>query len=263
MSRFRDFLYLDDRTVESLLSGIEGGSFESIDEEWSHRGEMRSGSEPNEQSPCSSSQSTSQQKRRLMQNAEARFSRLWDAVKQDEDEGIVDSTTLGDDWSGAEEGQFCTFTGPLAVPPLISLLVASSDILNFGRLLERFNMLPSGVEDMTQLEMLTAAKEVLNEEFPAVLDFGNGSPRIIVLLETQWSRAKIDRYSGRAVIFGRISGKVDRGSSHPLLKLPGTASMQTMNRAQRRRADRAKSEAQSEMEIQGPALLVRALAVYQ
>ncbi|MFI5500983.1 hypothetical protein ACIA5E_18140 [Nocardia asteroides] len=263
MSRFRDFLYLDDRTVESLLSGVEGGSYESVDEEWSHRGETRSGSTPNEQSASSSSQSTSQQKRRLMQNAEARFSRLWDAVKQDEDEAIIDSTILSNDWNDAVEGQFCTFTGPLAVPPLVSILVASSDILNLGRLLERFNMLPSGIEDMAQLEMMTAAKEVLNEEFPAVVDFGTDSPKIIILLETEWSRAKIDRYNGRTAIFGRIIGKIDRGSSYPLLKIPGTSGMPKMNRAQRRQADRAKSETRNEMEIQGPALLVRALAVYQ
>ncbi|MBF6439272.1 DUF6414 family protein [Nocardia cyriacigeorgica] len=269
MSRFRDFLYIDGDTIESLLAGVEGGSYESVDERWRHSDKSRSltgaEAEPG-MSEDSTTVTLSEQRRRILQNAEARFTRLWETVNHDSDETVLDDRTdLSSLEHAATVGSFCMFTGRLYIPALLAVLSNATELQSVAQLLERWGALPPGSDDIVdKLDALTNAKDLLAESFPITLQLGSQRPTVILPLQPQKSRISINQFIGQATVFGRVVDNIDSDSSYALLTLPGAAHLPKMSRQQRRRAERDKSAtSEAPTEVRGPALVVKPLAIFQ
>ncbi len=269
LSRFRDFLYLDDRIVESLLSGIEGGHYESVDEKLTSStgggGKIEGGMSGVASAGINRDTARSSETQRvLLQNAEARFSRLWDEIAKDKDESVLEcDTSAANPWADAEDSRFCKFVGNLAVPELVAGLAISAEVLQFGRMLEQAGILTPAANDMQNIERMSAMKDVIKESFPVVLRTHEDHPPVALPLDTEKSRVKIDRYVGRATVFGRIVERVTEQSSYQLVRVPG-AQLAHMSRQQRRAAERSGTPTPSaDFELAGPALVMRVIAIYQ
>lgn len=269
MSKFRDFLYLDGGTIESLLAGVEGGSYDSVDERWRHSDRARSLMGDAGESDASEDMTTAtatEHRRKMRQNAEARFTRLWEMVDKDEAETVLDEDSkVSDLMKLGKVGTFCKFTGRLSVPAILAVLNNATELHAVARMLEQFGAMPPGAEEAsTKLEILGNAKDLLSESFPVSLDIDVHGPKVILPLNPQNSRISINQFVGRATIFGRIIDTVEQNSSYPLLHLPGAAHFPQMSRQQRRQAERnKKSSSEAPMEVKGPALVIKPVAIYQ
>jgi len=201
----------------------------------------------------------------MRQTAEARFSRLWNAVIGDADEEVFDNTKDdGDVWSTATEGKFCKLTGKLRVPSIVAAVSAAEELRNFLQLGQRLGFIPIGGNEDEMLKQMSALKDLIKETFPVVLNVGNGAPQVAMPLDTENSRVKVDRYIGTATVFGRIVEGTPAGEKHELLQIPGTAHLTQMSRQQRRAAERENKPTQeNDMVLDGPVLTLRAIAIYQ
>lgn len=262
MSRFRSFLYIDHEEVESLLSGVEGGTFseESQREQggsgWGGRAEGRVG--PVGGSYTGDVRDTHERSRTMQQTAEARFSRLMQEIDDDPDESVlVCSSGSSNPWREAEENRFVRFTGSLDVPEFVVALANSGDYLRIGQAFENVGAIQISKEQRNALEGMASVNEAIGERLPIFMETGLDHPTVVLPLTSRMSRARIDRYAGRATVVGRVSERVPERTKHTLFEIPG---MRQMNRKQRRAGG---DRGMQNLEVEGPALILNVIAVFQ
>jgi hypothetical protein len=269
VSRFRDNLYVDAPAVERLLSSIEGGVYDSVDERLSQSsqtvGDGGNIDLPEAGTPSTTQTHSTERSRRIMQNADSRFSRLWRAAQDDPDEAVLEASSGGPDlWENATEGRFCAISGELQVPPAIGLLANSSEILQFGRVAQQFGIISPQAEEMQQIEAMSALQGVLKDRLPVILRCGPNQVPVALPLNPEHSRVKTDEYIGRAVVYGRVVERVARRSSFTLLQIPGAAQVPNLSRQQRRQAERTSNPTTDNgTTLPGPAIVLRVLAIAQ
>lgn len=213
--------------------------------------------------PRTSQAASSESRRRVHQNAEARFSRLWKALEEDDEETILEwpSDAVSDLWTEAEEGRFCRISGQISVPTMVLMIASSADLLNLGRIGQRFGFFSPEEGDMQMLEGISEMRAIISESIPAVMRSTSASTPITLSLDTDYSRVKPDRYVGKCTVYGRIVSRIERGDTYELLKIPGSSALPKQNREQRRAQKGATGD--NDNEVRGPAIVVRPIAVSQ
>ncbi|WP_133251921.1 DUF6414 family protein [Actinomycetospora cinnamomea] len=262
MSRFRSFLYIDHAAVESLLSGVEGGTYESEDQRdtsgtgWDAHGNVNAG--PVGVSGGGGSTGEHERMRSMRQNAEARFTRLAREIEADEDEQVVEANRSSTNpWTEADEGTFVKFTGDLSVSDIVIALANSQEYSKIGEAFQRAGVFDVTQEQREMLEGLASINEAIGHNLPVVMETHPDHPKTVLNLDPEMSRQRIDRYRGRATVVGRVSEKVPARTRHALVEIPGS---RQMNRKERRSKG---TNAAQDYEIEGPALILSVLAVYQ
>lgn len=235
MSTFREFLYLDDASVDRFLNdGVapEGGT----------------------ESPG------------LSASAGQRFRQLWNEISESPDDTVLeDKKNPLETWTDSSDLQFCTFTGNLSVPSIVGMMSAADELRNFLRIGQQVGLLPISGDEDDMLSKLAAFRDLLRESFPVVLHADISGMPLILHIERARSLVGIDRYRGRATVYGRVIERISEGDKRELLKLPGASHVPQMSRPQRRAAARQGQDQSNinDMTIRGPALALRVLAVEQ
>lgn len=231
MSRFREFLYLDDSTVDRLLN--DGIASDSIANESS---------------------------------AGQRFRQLWSEISESADETLLQELSSSQEtWDAAADLQFCEFTGLLSVPSIVGFISSAGELRNFLQMGQQVGFLPiSGNED-EMLRKMEALRDVVRDSFPVVLTTDDSELSLILHIDRACSGVSIDRYRGRATVYGRVIERIAKDEKKDLLEIPGTAHIPEMSRQQRRAAARAGQTqgAASDMTVHGPALVLRVVAIEQ
>jgi len=135
---------------------------------------------------------------------------------------------------------------------------------NFLKLGQQVGFLPVSGNDDELLEKMSALQELFRETFPVVLTVHGSNTRVILPLDTDKCRVRIDKFTGTASVFGRAITGTAGDEKVDLLPIPGLAQVQHMNRQQRRGAARqGQTEQANEMVVRGPEITLRVLAVEQ
>jgi hypothetical protein len=230
LSRFSEFLYLDDVGVASL---------------------SRSGSED-----------TDEQGKSPASNPEHAFRRLWQLIESEESPASSRDANSG--WESAADRTFCMLDGRLSVPSLIAALSVSAELNAFVQLGQQAGFIPVSGGVAETAEQFAALHQLIHERFPAVLGV-EGSPTSVVLwMDIEQCRVPVSRFAGSVTVYGRIIEHTPKGESLQLIPIPGLAQVQAVNRAERRRRGRAAvPPGAKDLEVEGPALTLRVLAVVQ
>ncbi|GAA3388119.1 DUF6414 family protein [Cryptosporangium minutisporangium] len=242
MSRFREFLYIDSPAIERLLAEVDESGTPST----------AGGEQPEDAS-----------------NAK-RFRQLWREITNDEYETVAAAAAdLTSTWNTATDNSFCEFSGQLTVPPLIAMVSAADQLQNLLQLGQRLGFLPiSGNEDET-LKQLSELQELIRETFPVLfkIDHIDGVELPALLyLDRSYTKVNVDRFAGRATVYGRVVERVSKTDRKEIIQIPGMASFSQLNREQRRASGRKGQKRSSEPQdlvIAGPALVIRPYAIQQ
>ena len=236
MSRFREFLYLDDSTVHRLLFDTFEATSEGV------RGLD------------------------VPRGAEQEFHQLWKEIFESDQETILSSNEAdaAATWQATSEGQFVEFTGRLTVPSIVALVSAADELRNFLQLGQQLGFIPISGDEDEQLAKMAALRDLIRDTFPVVLRTEGSDLPIVLPLDTSKSRVKVDRYTGRATVFGRVIERTDAGEKKEVIQIPGTTHIAHMSRQQRRAAARQGQDKEpNDITLDGPVLTLRVLAIQQ
>lgn len=257
MSRFRDFVYLEIETIDSFLSSVEDGLYDSEDRETEISG---SGNPYFDSLENDSTTTSDRRRRRLQQNGPSKFSRLVKYIEDDPEERIV---RTGGEYEHLLEGAFCQLSGEVEVPDAVAAMAISKDFLSLGKTLQGFGLNLIDESDMQKIEAVSEASEHLGNRVSVLMDVPGLKQRVVLSLRKDTASARFYDLSGNLTVFGRVSSLVKHGDSYKLLEIPGE---RHMSRQQRRAVARGKDIASASFdgrEIKGPAIILNAIAIYR
>ncbi|RKT57621.1 DUF6414 family protein [Saccharothrix australiensis] len=260
MSLFRDFLYCDDRTVDSYLSVIEGGLF---DEEDRHTTLDSSGVTPSGHEVAPNGLSSSDSRRKTVrQTSAARFGRL---LRYMMDEGEVNHVRAGEALAleAVEEESFFQVRGDIQISPLVSAMMNADKYQLIGNVVRQISHLglagnvDVGEEFFDMVTLIGEAREAIGDKVSVVMHPGSGAPPFVLPIRAGLIGGRFNELEGRSTVFGKVSDIVPRKGEYTLLEVPGQPAL---TRRQRRQA--AKAEADLAV-VRGPLVVLQVLAVYR
>ncbi|RLK60892.1 DUF6414 family protein [Actinokineospora cianjurensis] len=258
---FRDFLYLDERTINSYLSSVEGGVY---DEEDRHITVDGPGSTPEGEKAPAGTMATSDSRRKVLrQTAAAKFARLYHHISDSEQ---VHKVRSGEPLTGfvPADDDFCEIKGTVEIPQIVSAVMNAEKYQAIGNMVKIFEGLGfstnvAHTEAMGQLEALAQAREAIGDKVSVLLNVATGFPRVVLPVRTDVIGDRFDELEGRVTVFGRVAEVRPRGSAYSLIQIPGQAGM---SRQQRRKMERDRG-ANTEGIVKGPLIVLHILAVYR
>ncbi|MFD5824307.1 hypothetical protein [Lentzea sp. NPDC060358] len=259
-SLFRDFLYYDDRTIDSYLSAVEGGLYDTED----HRTRVNSaGVTPDgiEVSPDLLSSSDSRVKT-LHQTPAARFSRLVEYIESGGGLKIVRPGGLAVSEFADDDESFFQIKGVVEVSPVVSAVMNAAKFQAVGNVMRTFSRLGLGEvqndDFIDKLGALNEAREALGDKVSVVMNIGDENAKFVLPLRTELAQGRFNELEGRVTVLGRVADVVPKTGRYTLIDVPGRP---VLSRQQRRQAEKAGNEDKGI--VRGPLVVLHVLAVYR
>ncbi|GAA1214919.1 DUF6414 family protein [Rhodoglobus aureus] len=263
----RNFLYLNESTLNGYLSALEDG-LRSVGE---HRTTQSKsllgkaglggfGTQGETESDTELSHSYSD-------TSEARFERFISlCAANPERSGWVDIINSDDDFAAASPGTILEFDCEIFVPPMIRSLTSSGGIGEAMAMMKSLSPLMTAVQPSAQrlppdeqIQALTAMSSVMGDDLAIVGERDDTDWRVAGrLIAASIRDSELD---GVARVVGKVSAAVRAGEHKSLLALPG---MNLMTREQRRAQAKLGPKPGEEANwLSGPAVMLDVLAVYR
>ncbi|MET3509875.1 DUF6414 family protein [Plantibacter flavus] len=263
----RNFLYLNESTLNGYLSALENGLRTSADHRASKsnsvsgkagvggvgaEGERLAGDEVNQS---------------YTDTAEARFERFLVGVTEEPERADwIDVVNADDDLPEASRGSLLEFDCEIFVPQMIRALSRSSGIgsvmTTMGALAPFMNALGKETPSLPssdQLGALSAFSERFGDDLVVVGERDDTNWRVAGRLIA--SSIRDDEFDGAARVVGKVTQVLRAGEHKSLIAMPG---MNLLSREQRRAQEKAgPKDGEEGSWLQGPALMLDILAVYR
>lgn len=253
----REFLYLDESLVDQFVTQIDSGLIESEDVTTSNSkskgGKLGLGSVTGNIDADSTSQSSFQ---RAM-TPESKFNHLFSHL----DATIVDlEHPLG--FSEVVPRSFIEVDCEISIPMLGKVIAQPDEIADIGEMLRMF----PGHDNSVNQETIDQIRMISNLSGKSIVCMGEvdeGLQTYLFKLDPKFLKLDLNDIECEAFVLGKVEKKFPVGQRYPLLNVPG---MNLLNRKARRRMEKEQSYEQplnEESEIEGPAAVLRVLAIYR
>ncbi|WP_284840004.1 DUF6414 family protein [Corynebacterium amycolatum] len=253
----REFLYLDELLVNQFVSQIDFGLIESEDVTTSNSkskgGKLGLSSVGGNIDAGSTSQSSYQ---RAM-TPESKFNHLFPHF----DVTTVDlEHPLG--FSELVPRSFIEVDCEISIPMLGKVIAQPDEIADIGEMLRMF----PGHKDSVNQETINQIRTMSSLSGRSIVCMGEvdeGLQTYLFKLDPKFLKLGLDDIECEASVLGKVEKKFPEGQRYPLLNVPG---MNLLNRKARRRMEKEQSYEQplnEESEIEGPAAVLRVLAIYR
>lgn len=266
----RKFIYLDEATLDSYISGLEDGlrdnstSHTSSSELVGGGGGVKAhivNAEVKGEQTNSGAETTSKR-----DTPEARFERLYRLVHEDtESSGWLDVENLDNDFAGINAGNLIEVECEVFIPSTVRALSSIGDLAGTIDQLESIvNIAPtfggdiSGMPGREEIKALKGVSNLIGDNAVLVGDPFSGDVKVAGKLIGNYVHSEIE---GPARIVGKVSSKWNKGKWKPLLTIPGS---NLISREKRREMERKGPDAgREENWLEGPGLMLDILAVYR
>jgi len=270
----KNFIYLNQPTLDSYLSALEDGSRTKVESQKSTNEAVSGGAGikvpvvdlklgVDAEHGTGSSETTSR-----IDTPEARFERLLKLAHADADASDwIEAINPDTDLSAARIGTMVELECEVYIPDMIKMLSPGGGIGELVNTIESFAKIApafgTNIANMPSSDQLGAVKSAVgllgsDSAFVGEPTGGDSDWKVSGKLLHQHVRGEVEGY---ARVIGKVSAIVGTGKWVPLLAMPG---MNALPREQRREMERKGPEAGQEQNwVKGPALLLDVLAIYR
>lgn len=267
----RDFLYLDVAVMESYLSALQGALFEETiveKHEKSGEGGGSLGVGPISVGGKKSSLAGTEVTRKAKLTDEASFQRLYASLEAEDSVKYFESFD-SESWDSVKRNSVVEIVGQLKFSKIAQLASTVDEFLPLAKIYEAAmgNSLvdEKAAEAIAGIQALRSAQAATSKGIPCVFEpGGRDGYRIVAYLKPQALRVTHTQMVGEMTLFGKVLRKIGETETIELTKLIPDLSGLPLNRAQRRKLETKESAPPGfKDEVEGPAAVVVAIALYQ
>lgn len=261
----RNFLYLNEKTLNGYLSALEDGLRAAGEHQSSRR--KTSGSSDGEPESSNGLSTDVQQTQSFTDTSEARFERFANLSAQNpERSGWTAVEDDGSAFGGIRPGALIQFECEIFVPPLVRSLSPSGGVVQaiemmrgIMPLMNDHNGDTKSLPSQDQVAAMSAVSSMVGDDLLVVGERDETDWRVSGRLIS--ASIRDDELDGLATVVGKVSSVLKEGEHKSLLALPGT---NFMTREQRRAQAKIGPEPGQEQNwLSGPAVTLDILAIYR
>jgi hypothetical protein len=263
----RNFLYLNEATLNGYLSSLEDGLRSAAERRTSETKAVSGKAGVGGFGAQGEAESDSELSNSYSDTSEARFERFMNlCAAAPERSGWIDVVNSDDDLPAASPGMIFEFDCEIFVPPMIRSLTSSGGIGQAMNMLKSMAPLVKALQPQSfelppdeQVEAVSAMAALMGDDLVVVGERDDTDWRVAGRLIA--SSIRNDELDGVARVVGKVSSVLKPGEHKSLLALPG---MNLMTREQRRAQSKSGPKPGEEANwLSGPAVMLDVLAVYR
>lgn len=263
----RNFLYLNESTLNGYLSALEDGLRSAGEHRTTQTKSLSGKAGVGGFGAQGETESDTELSHSYLDTSEARFERFMSlCAANPERSGWVDIVNSDDDFPAAFSGTILEFDCEIFVPPMIRSLSSSGGIGQAMAMLKSLSPLITALQPGTvdlppdeQIQAVTAMSSVMGDDLAIVGERDDTDWRVAGrLIAASIRDSELD---GAARVVGKVSAVLKAKEHKSLLALPG---MNLMTREQRRAQAKLGPKPGEEANwLTGPAVMLDVLAVYR
>ncbi len=270
------FLYLDDNMVDDYLSQLEGML---LDSSYTAKTTTSSGKEGGiglnipsiiQGNAKASDSSLSEVERKVLETPTVKFTRLYNLLAE---QNMIQALNGFDEniYNQIQSGEIVEIQGEARLPQWEDLSKALAEISNLAEVMKAVGQDPWADPDANQaFQGFTSLAAKKNQEDTVVIITPFGSPqfKFVARLDATRLKRRKDDLKAEVTILGKVHRRLVKGETIDVFRLmPELSSLQSLNRAQKRQANKKATNAstQSPLDevIKYPAMQLQPIAIYQ
>ncbi len=263
----RNFLFLNTNSMNDYLSALEGYIVEETDVIESQKSQLGGKAGMKIVEGNTSTETHKETKKKVAITDVSKFQRLYELM---EDNNLVQYLDAFDEeiWNDIKRGEIIEVPVKAKVPNTFKLLQEAESITPF---VELFRTLRDEdflkKEDTDTLNGIKAISELSkNQDIPLILEIENTPGySLITRLSPNFIRCELEQLQGEVTIIGKVSRIVPKGKKEEIFSLiPNFDGIYgKMNRDQKRKFNKDKSNKNISDSVKGPAFILDPLAIYK